>query len=42
MIEEDNVPAATEAATEATAEAAADEAQPMDTDTPGNNAMDTE
>jgi len=38
MIEEDNVPAATEAATEA----AADEAQPMDTDTPGNNAMDTE
>jgi len=46
MIEEDNVPAATEAATEnATenaAENAADEAQPMDTDTPGNNAMDTE
>jgi len=38
MIEEDNVPAATEAATET----AADEAQPMDTDTPGNNAMDTE
>lgn len=37
MIEEDNVPAATENATEN----AADEAQPMDTDTPGN-AMDTE
>jgi len=33
MIEEDNVPAATENT--------ADEAQPMDTDTPGN-AMDTE